>query len=274
MKSFTFVLFLLAEIVIAWNVQAADRAKTPDFPAIPIIAHRGVSAYYPENSLSALKAAIEWDLPGAEFDVRKTADGKLILFHDQNTKRYNGDQTPVEKLSFNEIRKLDLSKAGKDLEKFTGEKVPEFEEALLLFKTSKCRPVIEIKVDHIEKPVVELIRKHGMEKKAVIIDFSWKRVKIFRDLAPEIPVAWICSFKKDEKSPKEIAEIIFNTLKKCNTDTIDINYLSLTPELLKILREANVRVLCWTVNHQKDISRMLDWKIESITTDYPDRVKR
>ncbi|MDO5581738.1 MAG: glycerophosphodiester phosphodiesterase family protein [Planctomycetia bacterium] len=273
MKTYSLILFvLLSAFFGAGRLHAADSGSIPEFPSIPVIAHRGVSGYYPENSVSSLQAAIDSDVPGAEFDVKKTADGKLILFHDSDAKRFGGDERSVDKLTFEEIRKLDLSKVKKGFEKFAGEKVPSLEEALILFKNSQCRPVIEIKDGGIEKPIIDLIRKHGLEKKAVIIDFSWKRVKIIRALAPEIPVAWLCSFKKEEMSPDEIAKIILNTLKKCNTNTIDISYGSLTPELLKILRDANIRVLCWTADKPDDIQRMIDWKVESITTNYPDRV--
>jgi glycerophosphoryl diester phosphodiesterase len=97
---------------------------------IVVVSHRGEHLAHPENTLPAFEAAIEAGADFFELDVRTTSDGRLVLMHDGTVNRTTGGTGKVRELTFDQIRALD---AGAKFDaKFTGTKVPTFEEGLNL----------------------------------------------------------------------------------------------------------------------------------------------
>lgn len=251
-------------------VQAEDGANNfPLLPKTPSVAHRGFSHVAPENTLSAIQEAIRIGAAGCEFDVYQTSDGEMFLNHDSSLKRVAGVDIAPDKITFEELRKLDAG-AWKG-EEFRGEKYPTLREALELLKPTATRPVIEIKADGFEEKLVALVRELGMEKEVIFIDFSAARVKKFREIAPEIPTAWLVSFDK-ETPTNEACETIEKTLASCGTNVVDMAFNKVSRELLDRLAGRGIHVMCWTVDHPADIARMIDLGVESITSNRPDLV--
>ena len=247
-------------------------AAEGDFPAIPsnpVVAHRGFSHIAPENTLSSIRAAIEVGAQGCEMDLYQTIDGVDFLQHDGDFKRTGGLDVKTGSITSKKLRSLDAG-SWKGA-KFIGEKFPTYDEALALLAESDCRPVIEVKANGIEEKVVEGIRQYGLVGKAVIIDFSAERVKKFRQIAPEIPCAWLVSFD-GETSVAEAGDRIISQLKECRTNLVDMHFDKLCPELRDRLQKEGIHIWCWTVDNPEDIERMIDLGIESITTNRPDLV--
>lgn len=97
---------------------------------ITVISHRGEHLSHPENTLPAFQAAIDAGADFFELDVRTTSDGYLVLMHDGSVDRTTNGKGKVRDMTFDQIRSLD---AGAKFDpKFTGTKVPTFEEALAL----------------------------------------------------------------------------------------------------------------------------------------------
>ncbi|MDR2643986.1 MAG: hypothetical protein LBC74_14495 [Planctomycetaceae bacterium] len=238
------------------------------------VAHRGASYLAPENTLLAYRIAISAGANGAECDVYKTADNVLVLSHDQSTKRtMGGKNQDITKLTFDEIRKLDAGIwKGKQ---FKNEKVPTLDEYLELLKGTQCSPIIEIKMDQIEKPVIETVRKYDLISVTVIIAFSEKVVKEVRRLESNICVAWLYSEKlpkgtSAEDNADRLAEFLLKKCRQLDTNVLDLNHNIISPKLIKRLKEAGVHVWCWTVNDTERMKVLLDWGVESITTDRPE----
>ncbi len=72
-----------------------------------IIAHRGSSAHAPENTLAAIKRALDDGAEGVEFDVRITREEIPVVFHDPDLKRIEGSEDRIEELTLNELAKVD-----------------------------------------------------------------------------------------------------------------------------------------------------------------------
>jgi len=90
-----------------------------------IIGHRGAKGIAPENSLSGFKKAVELGIDGIELDVHLTKDGKLAVIHDMDLKRLSGLKIPIKQLTFEELKKYDISELfTKNQEKIL-EKLPE-----------------------------------------------------------------------------------------------------------------------------------------------------
>ena len=236
-------------------------------PSCEVVAHRGFSAVAPENTLVAIRQAIEAGASGCEFDVYAAKDGPVVLMHDATVDRTTNGSGKTTELTVAELRRLDAG-SWKD-RRYAGEPVPTLEEALKALKGSGCQAVIEIKMEGISKRVVETVRAAGMLDQTTVIAFSATVVKEVRALEPRLPCAWLSS-EKLKGSPMQRADWIASRAKQCNTNMVDLNYTMLSAELLAELKKRGLIVWTWTVNDPVIMDGLMRWGIHSITTDRPD----
>src|SRR3954466_4000061 len=132
------ILIVAAGLVLSLSVlPEAARGR------VQILAHRGASAYAPENTLAAFKLAIDQRADWLEMDIQETSDGQLVVFHDLRVERTTNGRGNLRDLTLNQVRDLD---AGTWFDKqFAGEKVPTFEEVLALAQAHNVRIFPEVK---------------------------------------------------------------------------------------------------------------------------------
>ncbi|MDO4557708.1 MAG: glycerophosphodiester phosphodiesterase family protein [Planctomycetia bacterium] len=242
---------------------------TPVPVRAPIVAHRGFSQIAPENTLAAARAAVDAGASGCECDVRPTSDGVIILTHDNNLKRCTGLDAVPESVPYATYETLDAGSW--KAPEYRGERIPTLREWLDVLKPTGCVPVVEIKSADIEQPVVDAIRQAGYLGDCAVIAFSKETARKVRQLAPELTVAWLCG-DKFEGTPLELADQMCGTLDWCGTDVIDIAHTLVTEEFVRIMHERGYTVWCWTVNDPARMRQLLEWGVDSITTDCPDRL--
>lgn len=147
---------------------------------IPVAAHRGNSRYFPENTLTAFRSAIELGVDMVEFDVHMTKDGVLIVMHDHQVDRTTDGTGLIREKTLAEIKALDAgSWKG---EEFAGERVPTFKEFLELFKDQKDMLFnIELKdyphhsgefAYRAAELAVEMMDEYGITERSVINTWS------------------------------------------------------------------------------------------------------
>lgn len=236
------------------------------------VAHRGASYLAPENTLTAYRIAISAGAQGAECDVYTSSDGVVVLSHDKSTKRaLGGGDRDITTMTFEEIRELDAGAwKGKQ---FKNEKVPTLDEYLELLEGTTCHPVIEIKMEGIETPVLDAVRKRNMLDVSTIIAFSQTVVKEIRRQEPSISVAYLYSERLQgnaEENAVRLGKILIAKAEELDTNLLDLDHRILSSELVQTLRDAGVHVWCWTVNDAVRMNTLLDWGVESITTDRPE----
>jgi glycerophosphoryl diester phosphodiesterase len=240
------------------------------------VAHRGASVKQPESTIPAYVQAIVDGATGAECDVYRSADGIIFLCHDDTTRKTLAGTTNDEKvtsLSYEEIRKRDAG-AWKG-EQFKGIRAPTLDEYLQVLKGSSCHPVIEIKMDGIAEQVIDIVKRADMLDVAAIIAFSEQAVKDVRRIEPKMPVAWLYAENlKDKGTPEEnadrLAAFLIGKSKALDTKMLDLGHDILSASLIKKLQAEGIHVWAWTVNDPQRMKQLLDWGIESITTDKPD----
>jgi len=249
--------------------------RLPNTPVSPkvalrscdVVAHRGFSSAAPENTLAAIRAAIQAGATGCEFDVYRSADGTIVLMHDKTVNRTTDGVGPVTELTLQQLQELDAgSWKGKQ---FAGERVPTLKEALRLLDQSGCQPVIEIKMEGISKQVVEDVRELGMVDQVAVIAFSEAVVREIRELEPRIDCAWLYG-KTPEGTPVQQAEWLASRAIKCQAKILDLNFTMLSPELITELKKRDLEVWTWTVNETPVMHALQRWGVDSITTDRPD----
>ena len=152
-------------------------------------AHRGASAYAPENTLEAFHLALEQGARLVEFDVKLTADQQVIILHDQTVDRTTDGSGNVKQLSVREIKKLDAG--GWFDEKYRNVKIPTLDEVFESLGNSLCMNVeltnYATPFDGLVKRVCELVKKHRLESSILFSSFYPTNLIQARNLLPEVP---------------------------------------------------------------------------------------
>ncbi len=220
-----------------------------------VIAHRGFwkTEHSAQNSITALNKAAENKLYGSEFDVQLTADGVVVVNHDDTIQGFTIGKTNYENL--------------KDLLLKNGETLPTLADYLQAGKKQTgIQLILEIKPhktkeqeDQIAETTVRMVKEYGLEKQVEYISFSMNICEQLVKLTPNSAIAYL----KSDIAPKE--------LKAKGINGIDYHYKAIEkhPEWVDEAHELNMKVNVWTVNSLKDIQKMIDLKVDYITTDQP-----
>ncbi|MDR7212605.1 glycerophosphodiester phosphodiesterase family protein [Flavobacterium piscis] len=223
-----------------------------------VVAHRGAWKMnnLPENSIAALRHAIDLKLPGSEFDVWRTADDSLVINHDAH---YN--KLLIEETNYADLIKFKLS---------NGEKLPTLHEYITEGKRNNKHTLLvcEIKPSEISKErgkktalkAVETVKKLKAEKMTCYISFDYEILKQIRQVDSKTSLQYL----EGNKSPKEV--------KLDQISGVDYHYsvFQKHPEWIKEAKQHNVTLNTWTVN---DVE-VMDWIIQNdfnyITTNEPE----
>ena len=146
------------------------------------MAHRGASAYAPENTLEAFALAIEMGAHGIELDIYETSDGKLVIHHDNNIKRMSGVDARITETDLATLRSYNF--AGEYGEKYSFVKIPEFREVLELFKPTDMVINIEMKEgsDNYIRAIDALVREYGMEEQVIYSSFDHFQIAKMKEI--------------------------------------------------------------------------------------------
>lgn len=223
-----------------------------------ITAHRGSSRSAPENTLSAMEAAIAELADSIELDVQLTADGVVVLGHDANLKRVAGINRAISSMTFEELRKLDVGSWFS--EEFAGEQIPTLEEVMEVCR-GKINLNIEIKSvgkdSELPAKVVELILQHGMEEQCVITSTSLSYLKQVKEMEPALRTGYIISAAYGNFYSSEAV------------DFISVRSSFVDERLIENVHAQGKGVFAWTVNSKSEMERLILLGVDGIITDRP-----
>lgn len=272
--------------------------------AINVIAHRGASAYAPENTLAAFKLAKEMSADWFELDCTLTHDGEVVVMHDATVDRTTNGKGYVRDLTLYDIKQLDAgSWFSPD---FAGERVPTLAQALDFAKWN-IGVYIEIKdsaddtallaaildkakgdkdaghrfknqmIDMIEKSesrnleltrkVIEEVRVHKMQRQVVIQSFSPIICAIVTKEAPELRVEFLGGFEEGDTAEWEQYLRLGYFF---DFDGFNMNDDALTIGRLAAFQDADKTVAVYTVDDLETMKRFVEWGVDGIITDKPD----
>lgn len=225
-----------------------------------IIAHRGYFQTNPpttENSIKALENAQKLKIYGAEFDVRMTKDGVLVINHDE----HHGKMI-IEETNFKELEKLKLS---------NGEKLPTLKDYLKQGKKDKSlQLIIEIKPiksqekeNEIVTKTIKMVKDMKFESQSEFISFSLNVCKEIKKVEPKFKVQYL----NGELSPEQI--------KNEGLDGVDYHYsvFQKNPTWISEAKTLGLITNSWTVNDEKVYEELKSQGIGFITTNIPDQLK-
>lgn len=258
-----------------------------------VIAHRGARSLAPENTLAAARKAFELGADMWELDVAVTADGELILMHDDTLERTcNASEVYISRLPWNvwdftlaEIQALDCGSwfnvqdpfgqiaAGavtkEDQKSYEGEKAPTLREALEYTKANRWRVNIEIKKQPDEptarvavEKTVALVEELGLETdaQAVISSFEHAYLEYVHELNPQLTIQLLTT--KAISNPDDY-------LVKYDTHSFNPKLSAWGYEEIKEMSDRGILFNVWTVNDEDAMKALIEANVQGIITDFP-----
>jgi len=231
-----------------------------------IIAHRGASAYEPENTLRAFRRAMEQGAELSELDLHLSKDGVLIVMHNATVDQTTNGHGAIRDLTLAELRLLDAGH---------GEHIPTLPDVIDLVR-GRQGLYIELKAEGTPQPTVDLLRANAMTAahQAIVGSFQAELVRETKELAPELSVSLLVG-------PVYPAHELIALARAARADYVHLCWETraphphqlLTPELLRALREAGLGIVLWHEERDDELSVLRTLDVDAICTNTPDKLK-
>ncbi len=230
-----------------------------------VVAHRGASAYEPENTLRAFRRAIELGADMSELDVHLSKDGHAIVMHNATVEKTTNGRGAIRDMTLAEIKKLDAGK---------GERVPTLQQAIDLVR-GRNGLYIELKAEGTPKVVVDLLRANNFSDRRQVIVGSFLAflVQEVKELAPEIATSLLVG-------PVLSAQELIAATRAAQADYVHLCWEArapaphklLTPDLLGALRAAGLGIVLWHEERPSELRVLRTLDVDAICTNTPDRL--
>lgn len=267
---------------------AISAAPAPPPPPRPlVVGHRGARARFPENTLPAVRHALEAGADAVEVDVRVTSDDVLVLFHDatippERCRMFDGRPAPagfaVRALSFDTLRTFDCGFLPDP--RFPGQRAvpetppPSLDELLELIGTlrpGESGPVLFLELKRDEAPAlsparepyarlaVDALGRRGFAARTVVLSFDHALLRAVRALAPSIATMPLVDRATD----------LAALARREGAPWVGPRHTLLTPETVAAAHAAGARVFAWTANEAAEQDRLARIGVDAIGTDDP-----
>ncbi len=222
-----------------------------------IIGHRGARGHSPENTIESFQKAILMNVDGIEFDVHLSADGEIVVIHDETLDRTTSGKGFVKDFTLQQLNALQIDH---------NHKIPTLSQVFDLSENVLMN--VELKVSETAKPVVRLIEKyvagHNRNYKQFLVSsFNWNALQQVRELNPDIQLGVLTHTD---------LELAIGFAEHIKAETIHPHYHLLTHENTSLMQQKGFKVFAWTVNELEDISLVKSFSPDGIITDFPERI--
>ena len=234
-----------------------------------VIAHRGASAYAPENTLSAFNLALEMGADGVELDVSLTKDGIPVVLHDDTVDRTTNGRGAVNQLTLAQVKELDASNK---FEKYRGEKIPTLEQVL---RAVAPRGTINIelknfalKTDGIEAATLAAIENTSALDRVMVSSFNPLALRRMCQLEPRIPRGLLYS----PRLPIFLRRAWLRPL--AHPTAMHPHFSMITREFVAWARGKGYKINTWTVDDPNEMKRLIELGVDGIITNKPDVLRK
>jgi len=252
-----------------WTAQLAGLYKPGERRWIRI-GHRGASGHAVENSATAVRIASQLGADMVELDVRLSRDGVPVVIHDAVLDRVTTGSGPVAERTWEELRTLRLRepKTGAALD----EGLMTLADALNLCREEHLGVYIDVKDSAALPAIVAAVREHGFQHAAIIGSTVPDDVRALRELAPELPAAWLVGLP-----PRDIPGLL------AELDAMGGTYLHLcwenagprpdqllTPGDVELVHRAGKGIVCWHEERPDVIRGLKELGVDAVCSDLPE----
>lgn len=206
--------------------------------------------------MASLEYAINLGLDFAEFDIRRTSDGVLVLLHDKTVDRTTNGKGPVDHLSFRDLKALDAGH---------GNSIPSLEEALRL-ADGAIGLILEMKVQGLAQDCVETVRHLRLHSPVIYASFLLDELSDICNADRQ--ASTMALFSNLPTDPRGIVA----TVRSSRATHVGLRHDTVTPDLIQELHQAGWPVFAYTANDPADIERLKTSGVDGIISDFPDRL--
>jgi glycerophosphoryl diester phosphodiesterase len=251
-----------AAAVVSGGVLARQVAARLDASrSVLVTAHRGSSLAAPENSIAAIRLAMEQGADYCEIDVQELRDGTIVVLHDTDLMRVGGRAEKVWEVDYADIR--DLDSGSWFSAEFSDQRIATLSEVLDVVG-DRMMLNIELKVHghekRFERSVVELLRERAFTERCVITSLDAGCINRVRELAPELVVG-------------QIVTVSLGRIQGLEVDFLSMNASKATAARVRANRKAGLDTHVWTVNDREQAHRMIERGVDNIITDAPELIR-
>ena len=230
------------------------------------VAHRGSSAYAPENTLPAMQLAVDSGCDLVEVDVQRTRDGALVLVHDTDLERTTGRRAAVADVTLEELRRLDAGSWFSQV--YAGARVPTLDELLDLLDGQPTGLLLEIKRPDLSPgiavDVARLLRARRTPLEDVVVQsFDHHVMRQFSRYAPEFTVGLLGH--PPVRRLREVARW---------ASYVNPHHRRATSGYVAAVQAAGMRSMVWTVDRDADLHRALALGVDGVISNRPDALLR
>lgn len=233
-----------------------------------IWAHRGASAYAPENTIPALQLAIEQGVDGVEFDVQRTADGHVVLIHDENISRTSNGFGRVVDLTLEQLRYCNFDNGFVGFRKVN---IPTLEEALEVLRPTNLVINVELKnsielYPGLEDDVYRIVKDADLMDRVIFTSFNHFSLANLRGrVGPEnLGLLLTHGIYDPWRYAVEFGAAAIHPHKA----------LLRHPNFMWLCHEAGIKANVWTVDDEKEFAELSHLGVDAVVTNFPDQLRR
>jgi glycerophosphoryl diester phosphodiesterase len=273
--------------------------------AFDLQGHRGARGLAPENTLAAFDRALALGVDTLELDTLVTRDDRVVVAHDPtlnpNITRDDGGRfieppgAPIRSLTLAELRRFDVGRLRPgtryaqtfpEQRPADGQRIPTLAEvfALARERRAEVRFNIETKItaqqpelapdpEAFVRLLLAEIDRAGLRERVSLQSFDWRTLEVAQRLAPAVPTVYLSAQQSWLNNVPAGTDSVPKLVKRAGGAVWSPYFGDLTPALLKQAHDLGLKVIVWTVNADADIERLLDWGVDGIISDRPDRVR-
>jgi glycerophosphoryl diester phosphodiesterase len=241
-------------IVAVHSVSTTDHCE--------VIAHRGASGSAPENTMAAVRQAVDERTDWVEIDVQESADGEVVVFHDSDFMKLAHRDLNIWNATAAELKEIDIG--GWFHADYRGERVPTLAD-VLNFCRGKCGVVIELKYyghdQSLERRVVQIVDAHDTPSEIMIMSLRLQGIKKVRQLRP----AWRVGL---------LTAVAASDVSGAPADFLAVNAGLATRSFIRDAHQQGKEVFVWTVDDPASMSMLIGRGVDGIITNQPALARR
>jgi len=244
-----------------------------------VIAHRGFSGKYIENSKEAIEQALALNVDAIEIDIRPNADAIPVVFHDTTLKRLSGINASIKDVPLASLKQPLTLKQPSGGTKTT--QILTLGEVFELVD-GQCELIVEIKTDQrLPSPrflmaVLNCIREHNASQYTILQAFNAHVLQLIHAISPipiqlhqlivlRVPLTQLSVSERGQRTQPFTAPHISG---------INVDYRFTTKRLIQRIQKNGKSCYVWTVNDVNTMKRFLNWGVNGIITNYPDALQK
>lgn len=240
-------------------------------PALEIIGHGGAGQFYPGNSRMAIETALHIGVDRIEIDVQRAADGRLVLVHDERLRNSDGTWTAARALPVEALR-----------ERLDG--LLAFDEAVDLIG-GRSPLLIDVKAPGYERAVADAIARHALTGSVAVsstyANVLWTIKRAHPDVRLGISTGHLATGLANKYARRVLAKglgvvtppVLALAVSAVGATDVMLQFRICTPAMVARMQRLGIRVNVWTVDHPRQIRRMLDLGVDGIISNRPDLVR-